>query len=195
VIKNPELVARLAEAMDAENWQFRSFMMCYCRISSARLNTLAARLGNDAAAQMECLDCGACCRETIIPLDDEDIAALAQATGLSTAAFRERYVRTTEGHEQAIDGHPCPFQEGTRCTVYEVRPKVCRGYPYIGGDIRSRTIGILERAQPCPIVFEMVEQLKRRLGFRQLHPRGPAPANEAGDGRPARRGRARAADG
>ncbi len=195
MIRDPELVARLAKELDAENWPFRSFLMCYCRISGARLNTMAARIGDAAAAQMKCLDCGACCRDIVIPLDDEDIGAMAPAAGLSTAEFRERYVRAMEGYEQAIDGHPCPFQQGRRCMIYEARPKVCRGYPYIGGDIRSRMLGILERAQTCPIVFEMVEQLKTRLGFRQLYPRGPSPAAQTGAGPPAPHGSDGAADG
>lgn len=163
--KDPQVVARLAKQRDDENWRFRSFLKWYSRLSDARLNATARRFGEEAAAQIDCLECGACCRETVVPLEDDEITALATATDLSESQFRDRYVRRVEHHEQAIDGHPCPFQEGNRCTVYAARSRACRGYPYIGGDIRSRILGILERAGTCPIVFEMLERLKQWLGF------------------------------
>lgn len=166
--KDPRVVARLAKALDDENWRFRSFLKSYCRLSDGRLNTIARELGKAAAAEIDCLECGACCRDIVVPLEDDEIAAMAVAAGLSEAAFREQFVRPVEHHGQAIDAKPCPFQEGNRCTVYEARPEGCRGYPYIGGDVRSRTLGILERAETCPIVFEMLEQLKARLGFRRI---------------------------
>ena len=34
--------------------------------------------------------------------------------------------------------------------------------------IQSRMIGILERAGTCPIVFEMLEQMKTHVGFRNF---------------------------
>ena len=49
--------------------------------------------------------------------------------------------------EPAIEAHPCPCLEGNACPVYEDRPKVCRGYPYVGGDVPLRMIGIIERAE------------------------------------------------
>lgn len=51
--------------------------------------------------------------------------------------------------------------------MYEDRPEVCRGYPYVGGDVPSRMVGIIERAGTCPVVFEMLERLKDMLGFRR----------------------------
>lgn len=165
--KDPAVVARLAAERADENDHFRAFIKWYCRLSDGRLNALARRLGAAAAGEIHCLDCGACCRSIVVPLEDAEIATLAAHRGLGEPEFRRLHVRWVDQYEQAIDGEPCPFQEGHHCTVYECRPEPCRGYPYIGGDIRSHSLAVLERAATCPIVFEMLERLKTELGFRR----------------------------
>ncbi|MBN1488542.1 MAG: YkgJ family cysteine cluster protein [Phycisphaerae bacterium] len=164
---DPRVVARLAAKREDENWAFRTFLKASCGLSRARLNALARRFGDQAAAQINCLACGACCRDIVVPLTDGEITAMAAAVGLSEPVFTERYVRPIDEHPKAIDAKPCPFQTGTRCTIYEHRPVPCRGYPYIGSDVYEHSIAILERAEICPIAFEMLEQLKTHLGFRR----------------------------
>ncbi len=165
---DPAIVARLAAERREENWQFRTFLTSCSRISDARLNTLARRFGEEAARRIDCLSCGACCRDIVVPLVDEEIAAMARCKGMAESEFRRRYVRRTDEHDAAFDVGPCPLQEGTACTVYPCRPEPCRGYPYIGSDVRSHSLAILERAATCPIVFQMLERLKDELHFRRL---------------------------
>lgn len=165
---DPVVVARLAAEREDENWRFRTFVKSYCRLSDSRLNRLARELGEAAAAKINCLDCGACCRQIVVPLTDDEIDTMAAARGVSPKAFRPAFVRRVAEEEQALDAYPCPLQEGNACTVYDSRPEPCRGYPYLGAPFRAHSIAILERAATCPIVFEMLEQLKRRLGFRRL---------------------------
>ena len=63
---------------------------------------------------------------------------------------------------------PCPFLKDNRCTVYEDRPADCRGYPYLDEpDFVFRTIAMLERTFTCPIVYEVLEELKPSVGFRR----------------------------
>ena len=165
--KNPETVAWLAAQKEDENWRFRSFLKMLPPRRRARADALATQLGRDAEAQMDCTTCGACCRANHVPVTDVEIERLAGRVQLPVLSFHERYLDTDDDGEPAIDANPCPFLEGTRCSVYEDRPEPCRAYPYIGGDVAARMIGIIERAGTCPIVFEMVEQLKRRLVFRR----------------------------
>jgi len=168
MIKNPDIVSCLAAERESENHKFSTFLGAYSRLTGPRLNHLARQLAEEAARQMDCLECGACCRDIVVPLEDNEIAAMATAKGMCTADFHKQFVREVEGYPQAIDAQPCPLQDGTRCTVYECRPEPCRGYPYIGIDVRSHMPAILERAGTCPIVFEMLEQLKHRLRFRRI---------------------------
>jgi hypothetical protein len=166
--KDPLIVSRLAFEKEDENWQFRTFLKMGRGGSRGRINSLAEQFGRQAEAQMECTACGACCRDICVPLSSEEQIILAKRAGLAPAEFAERHMTTSDHAEPAIQAKPCHFLDGTRCSVYEDRPNACRGYPYIGGDIATRMIGILERVGTCPIMFEMVEQLKTALRFRRF---------------------------
>lgn len=163
--KDPQVVARLAREREDENWRFRSFLKQLAPRRSAQVNATAERLGRAAEAQMDCRTCGACCRSCRAPLEADEADRLANLLELPVAAFRERHIEVETDGELMMHA-PCVFLNGTICSIYEHRPQSCRGYPYIGGDISTRMMGIIERAETCPIVFEMLEGLKREMHFR-----------------------------
>jgi Fe-S-cluster containining protein len=162
---NPEIVARRAVRLEEENWRFRTFVKM--AKSRARIDTLAAELGRQVESRMDCTSCGACCRDNCIPVTEEEVERLARRVGTTVEAFRQAHMTRDDDGEPAIDARPCPFLSGTVCSVYEDRPDACRGYPYIGGNVAASMTGIIERAGACPIVFEMLEQLKTAVGFRR----------------------------
>ncbi|MHC4444682.1 MAG: YkgJ family cysteine cluster protein [Planctomycetota bacterium] len=163
--KDPQAVSRLAAERNDENWSFRTFLKMSGRVKHSRVDAAARQFGEAARDQMDCTTCGACCRVNAIPVDDDDIKRLARHLKSSVSAFRKQYVESDEFCDNYIETSPCPFLEGNLCTVYPHRPQACREYPYIGGNISTRMIGIIERAENCPIVYEMLEQLKKHLGF------------------------------
>jgi Fe-S-cluster containining protein len=58
-----------------------------------------------------------------------------------------------------------PRPEGNRCGVYEDRPADCRGYPYLyDPDLVFRTAAMIERTPTCPIVYEVMEEMKKPVG-------------------------------
>jgi Fe-S-cluster containining protein len=175
--RDPIAVARLAAEREGENWRFRSFLKNSRQPTDGQLNRLAKRLGEEATAQIDCRECAACCRNNVIPVSEDEIARLASRLGEPPDVFRAKYVRNAAGPphdaEQEIDASPCPFLQGNLCSVYEVRPQACRDYPYVGGDVRSRSAGIIERAGTCPIIFNMWERLKGELGFRRFLAKRP----------------------
>ena len=73
------------------------------------------------------------------------------------------------GHQREgrrVKATPCPFLgDGSKCTIYDVRPEKCRGYPFTDKpDFAFSTITHANNAVVCPAVFYLVEQMKRRLG-------------------------------
>lgn len=164
--KDPRIVAESAVRKQDENWQFRTFIKMGRGGSRSKINALAEQFGRQAEAQMDCTTCGACCKDICVPISEEEHACLAKHAGLTPADFASRHMSTSDADEPAMEAKPCVFLNGTLCSVYEDRPSACRGYPYIGGDVSTKMISILERAETCPIVFEMLEQLKAALRYR-----------------------------
>ncbi|MEK7866090.1 MAG: YkgJ family cysteine cluster protein [Planctomycetota bacterium] len=107
----------------------------------------------------DCLACGACCLHAGgVLLLDQDVARLAAHLGLSEDQVRIRYTHDGEHlRTKGRDDPACVFLDwqrqlagGTRCTVYEARPQVCRDYP-VGGAacLRERkNIGLPTVPQP-----------------------------------------------
>ena len=87
----------------------------------------------------ECRRCGRCCIEIGLPYDPESIFEIARSLDLSVDEVIERYYgRVSDDRKSWISEDekrtPCPFLETEAdkkaCTIYSVRPKGCRLYPF-----------------------------------------------------------------
>lgn len=76
--------------------------------------------------------------------------------------WRQNAERNDDGQYIARQ-KPCPFLgEDNRCTIYNIRPTVCREYPHTNKEgLVFRTMGVANNALRCPAVFWIVEQMKR----------------------------------
>lgn len=112
--------------------------------------------------EIDCLDCGNCCKTTSPIFYQTDIERLAKSLRLKPGAFIEKYLRIDEDNDYVLKSSPCPFlADDNYCRVYEDRPKACREYPHTD---RKKMIQITDltfkNTMVCPAVLEMVERLK-----------------------------------
>ncbi len=83
---------------------------------------------------LDCLKCPAfCCRTAgYVEVSRNDIRRLAKFLGQTVREFEERHIveRTRKGSKRIKSGFAtCQFLgDNRRCTVYDARPKDCRGY-------------------------------------------------------------------
>ena len=88
-------------------------------------------MGGDS---LDCLKCPAfCCRTAgYVEVSRNDIRRLARFLNPTVREFEERHIveRTRKGSKRIKSGFgTCQFLgENRRCTVYEARPRDCRGY-------------------------------------------------------------------
>ena len=80
-------------------------------------------------------DCGACCTDhedyAYVYIDPDEERAMAEFLELSLRQFRRRWTTLDEGHRVLrMDGPDCPFLDGSRCSIYPVRPSQCRTFPF-----------------------------------------------------------------
>lgn len=84
--------------------------------------------------KLDCLKCPAlCCRMAgYVRVSREDIRRLARHLGLTVPEFEKRHIveKTRKGEKRIKQGYKtCQFLgENRMCSVYEARPKDCRGY-------------------------------------------------------------------
>ena len=80
---------------------------------------------------LKCQRCGKCCTgvlfETGALLFPFEVEKLAIKLGISKHQFKDRYTYTQE--DKRFLKLPCPFYKDGDCSVYEVRPIVCREFP------------------------------------------------------------------
>jgi hypothetical protein len=102
---------------------------------------------------------------------EEEVDRLARRLAMTRQQFVEVYLERSEPCDDnpwTTRTRPCPFLKDNLCSVYEDRPADCSGYPYLyKPDFISRTLGMIERTSTCPIVYEVLEELKKSLGFRR----------------------------
>jgi Fe-S-cluster containining protein len=164
-------IRRLAEAREDENWKFRKFLKTRCDLEPDQIDRRVFETTERVWAGIDCTACANCCREVQPTFSEEEVDRLARHLGMERRQFIDQHLEPTEAH----DGNPwqtrtvpCPFLKGNLCSVYDDRPADCRQYPYLyEPEFIFRTLGMIERTFTCPIVYEVVQELKTSLGFRR----------------------------
>jgi Fe-S-cluster containining protein len=100
---------------------------------------------------------------------------LARRLGIEHQQFIDAYLEQSEAGDEnpwQTRTTPCPFLKDNRCSVYEDRPADCSGYPYLyEPNFACRTMAMIDRTFTCPIVYEVMEELKRSVGFSRRKPK------------------------
>lgn len=161
-------IARRSEKDRDDNWDFRSYLKGFLDWSDRRLDSLVHELAEEVSAQIDCTTCANCCRAMSTAATKADMIRIGKRLGMSAAEFEKQYV-TSKGEygDKLISGVPCRFLNGCLCSIYEDRPRDCRDFPHLHKPrFRSRSMSVIENASACPIVFNVLNELKRRLRWR-----------------------------
>lgn len=162
IVRDPEHVRRLAADKADENAGLRRFLK-WGGPPSALVDRLFHRLNAEVGAEIDCTECGNCCRELSPLLLPKDIERLSRRLHVPYPEFRASHLREEDG-AFVFARTPCPLLEGNRCSVYRDRPKDCRSFPHLHKkEMTTRLLTVLGNASICPIVFTVLERLKAEL--------------------------------
>jgi hypothetical protein len=90
----------------------------------------------EAGLAFACTRCGNCCtgEPGSVRVSEAEAEALAAFLGVDLADFHERFTRRLEDGATSLTetaDHACVFWNATDgCTVYSVRPRQCRTWPF-----------------------------------------------------------------
>ena len=161
-------IRTLAQQKEDENWRFRQFVKFECALDEKEMDRQVWETTKRVWDGVDCTACANCCREVRPTFSEEEVNRLATRLGTTTLQFIDTYLEPNgdDDNPWQTKTNPCPFLKDNRCSVYEDRPADCKGYPYLyEPEFSSRTMGMISRTFTCPIVYGVIEELKRSWGF------------------------------
>ena len=164
---SPQEVKAASIRLEDKNIKFRTYLKCHA--DEETLDKQFLELHNELFADYDCSQCCNCCKEYSGSFDDgeKEVAAAANYMKLSVSEFKAKYIKEINGNYQANEC-PCTFlSEEMECILGDAKPDTCKKFPYTNQPERLWSLlNVLEFASVCPIVFEILEQLKKIYRFR-----------------------------
>jgi Fe-S-cluster containining protein len=126
-----------------------------------------AEMEKDVWKEVNCLSCANCCKTMTPTFTVKDIKRIAAHLEMTPDSFKEKYLRRERGGDRdwMNKTEPCQFLnlDNNMCSIYEVRPADCAGFPHIGkkfvhyGHIHKQNI------EWCPATHKLVEKMMEAL--------------------------------
>ncbi|MEJ7768537.1 MAG: YkgJ family cysteine cluster protein [Chitinophagaceae bacterium] len=164
LVTDLSILLELAPVNEEANEEFYIYLKSQ---DDSHLDELVHRLNVEVSAQIDCTQCGNCCRSLIINIDPLETHTLSGYLDLPLQVFKEKYVEESQQGQLVVNTVPCHFLENNKCTIYEHRFLQCREFPHLHKTgFQKRLQGTLLHYGNCPIVFNVIEELKAELSFR-----------------------------
>lgn len=157
-------IKEIAEGNEMENDRFQSFIK---QQDKEQTDRIVHQINKWVSDKIDCTQCGNCCRSLMINITVEEAEMLALKKGISLITIKEKYVEESLGGQLIINTIPCHFLEENRCTIYADRFTECRDFPHLHKpNFAGRLFSTMMYYSMCPIIFNVVEELKIKLGFK-----------------------------
>ena len=155
-----------ATKKENENYRFRTFLKMNAEPS--KLDGQFRKLHEKYFAEHDCSSCRNCCKKYCGTIPYEDIQKDAEYLGLSVADFTEKYLKRESNSEGYNTRNcPCDFLQNNICILGNHKPDSCKMYPYTNqADRMGSLLSIIDNTAICPVVYEIMEELKTIYGFK-----------------------------
>jgi Fe-S-cluster containining protein len=167
----PSKIASHAARREKENLKFRTFLKGH--VDDDELDAQFLALHNELFAFYDCCKCNNCCRVYDVTVQTAESKAMADFLCVSESTLASQHFENSVDDETGeacyvIKTKPCPFlQRDGKCQIQSCKPTACKDYPFTSKPGRLFSLySILESAEHCPVVFEMLERLKKIYRFR-----------------------------
>ena len=164
VTSDREFIKKQAEVYEEENDAFRLYLK---GLDSEGLDKKVNEINNFVTPQIDCTVCGACCRQLMINVTEEEKIAVANHLNISPLQFKDKYLEESLQGKLIINTIPCHFLSDSKCSIYENRFTECSAFPHLHeSNFKGRLFGTLVHYAMCPIIYNVIEQLKIEVGFK-----------------------------
>lgn len=135
------------------------------KMQSSDLDKRIHSLHHKYMEEIDCLECGNCCRSISPAVKDSDISRLSKFLKTKPSDLVSTYFVMDEEGDYVFKTEPCPFiGEDNFCSVYAARPRACKEYPHTDRVKIHQVLDItFKNISVCPIVYEIVQELKKDI--------------------------------
>ena len=161
-----EQLENLAELSKEKHLETKKYFAKLKKKNPKRLDLLMQDLHDEEFAKTDCLECANCCKTSSPIFTDKDVSRIAKYFRMKEVNFISQYLQRDEDDFMVLQQAPCTFLDDNdnACTIYNVRPKACAEYPHTN---RKKFIQLtnltLKNTEICPAVFNIIEELKKKL--------------------------------
>ena len=133
---------------------------------SATLDQVVHSIYDTVSAGIDCTACGNCCKSLVINVTQEEVGELAAYLNMGREETKEKYIEESQQGNCFINTIPCHFLADNKCTIYSYRFTECRDFPHLHKPgFKARLAGTLMHYGRCPIIYNVIEEVKVKIGF------------------------------
>jgi len=156
-------IEALAIQKQPENDEFRIFLQSH---NEQEIDVAVGELNSRIAPKIDCTSCGNCCKSLMVNINENEADNLSGHLKITREKFDSNYLEKGSNGMMLLNAIPCHFLADNKCSVYEYRFEGCKEFPalHLPG-FKKRAFTTFMHYDRCPIIFNVVEQLKEVLQF------------------------------
>jgi Fe-S-cluster containining protein len=147
--------------------RFRRFLTRIENAPPRGLKSIVQAAEQEVWKETDCLSCANCCKTMTPTFQNADIKRISAYLELTPAEFKTKYLRRekTKDGDWLNKSEPCQFLslEDNKCTIYDVRPRDCAGYPHLAKNMKDYMHVYKQNLELCPAAFRLVEKMMDRI--------------------------------
>jgi uncharacterized protein len=156
-------ISRVSIEKQEENDNFILFIK---RQNGKEMDTLVQELNNNISKKIDCTECGNCCKTLVINVTHEEVNELAVFLDRPVSEIKKDFIEESLAGNCFINSIPCHFLKEKKCSIYENRFTECREFPHLHKNgFKERLSGIMLHYGSCPIIYNVIEEVKITTGF------------------------------
>ena len=163
---NLEQLLVAGQENELANQQFAQFLL---QMDPAEVDQKVHALNNKIASKIDCTACGNCCKTLLININEKEADALSEHLDQTREMFDKNYLEKGMNGTMLMSAVPCHFLKENKCTVYDYRFEGCKEFPAMHlPHFNKRLFTTFMHYNRCPIIFNIVEQLKIETQFAEV---------------------------
>ncbi len=161
-----EFLNRLPKLAKEKQNENKKFFAKLKKKTPKNLDYLMQELHEEEFKRTDCLECANCCKTTGPLFTNADVERIAKHFKQKPQQFIDQYLRIDEENDYVLKQVPCTFLGSDNyCSIYDVRPKACREFPHTDRKKFQQISNLtIKNVAICPAAFNIVEEMKRRIG-------------------------------